>query len=820
MAEPMSDLSPVKLNSQAIPIDEDSGSWHEPPSSPFISHVDNDQENIAPPGLATSTPMKPSHTLEDEIPQSAIRVGPKERVSSTKRSPAKHLPNEVLGSAFGESIAAPASPRKTSPIKRAGLERSDSAASNRSRNNSSPTKHSRTPSVEQVQSLSYNDRTRPSTAEEQTSTLKRGSFSTFRAEPALRDNEGLTVAMKMREETRVEKQEARTTHHTGLAEDVLGDYAEIEDDDFAFDGHDATSVTMDDTCFSNFSEMPNLDMTKFAFLKKTSPTKDVEATPRARPQITPSTVRRLERTPSPTPRQSRKDNNAGDTTNLLLDFTAQIEAFSALSRGTPARGRQSPTKSTTEPNLLSYYQNQRSPGKSSSHVPATPSRNHQLINLLDFELPPPPTPRSVPTVTIREMESLKSTFQSQISSLTASLSGKEAQVDSLVKAVSDAERRVGEAQEHLRDERSAREHAEAQMVDWKNKGEEVQRLLQDVQAELARNDTERELILARLAEAEKRAEDAEQRASELETRAIEAESKNVDMTTFINHEEDNENKKIYSELECQAAIAEKVNEVARELHTAYKAKHEKKIKALKENYQRKADERCKELRIEINRLERQMEEAKKDRDDTFSKLLPDNMDQKSGPCDNCAKESESKAELTQALETHKSTIENLKARLAGLESELSSLRKSNDNLLQELEAERVEKGELVAAAEQMLALCGEKMGEIQQEELRKSQIGGRPPAPPPHAEPSMRTTGFLAGGPARPGSSLAGGRPGSSFGERLPSDKPGASAKPSGLRAPGGFGFGGAGAGLNRSMSGGKSRLMSNIERMGGRGAE
>ena len=182
--------------------------------------------------------------------------------------------------------------------------------------------------------------------------------------------------------------------------------------------------------------------------------------------MTPSTVRRTERTPSPTPRRSRKE---GDTTDLLLDFTAQFEAFSTSRRGSP-RSRGSPPKSTTEPNLLSFYNNQRSPAKGGAgNIPATPRQNRPVLNLLDFELPPAPTPRSVPTVTIRELESLKSSFQSQISSLTASLSGKEAQVESLVKAVSDAERRVGEAQELLRDERSAREHSEAQMEDWRDR---------------------------------------------------------------------------------------------------------------------------------------------------------------------------------------------------------------------------------------------------------------------------------------------------------------------------------------------------------------
>lgn len=450
-----------------------------------------------------------------------------------------------------------------------------------------------------------------------------------------------------------------------------------------------------------------------------------------------------------------------------------------------------------------------------------------MLNLLDFELPPPPTPRSLPTVTIREMESVKSQFQSQISSLTASLSGKEAEVDSLSKAVADAERRVGETQEIVREERSAREFAEAQMIDWKKKGEEVQNLVQDVQGELARIDAEREQLLQRLAEAEKRAEDAENRSSELETKVIEAESKNVDMTTFINNDDGEENKKIYSEVECQAAIAEKVNEVARDLHTAYKAKHEKKIKALKDNYQKKADERCKELRLQIIRLERQVEEAEKKRDDTFSKVLPGGLPSTAAETSST---SVSNTEDLLKLESQRAEIESLKAKLAGLQSELKSLHKSNESLLTDLEAERVEKGELVAAAEQMLSMCGEKMEELQQEDLRRSHMGSAPPAAPPKkqapAEHAMRNTGFLAGAPAtsRPGSALGGGRPGSAMGDRLGAmgeQRSGGGsgiAKPSGIRGPGGFGFQSSGGGpaLNRSTSGGKSRLLSNIERMGG----
>jgi hypothetical protein len=46
----------------------------------------------------------------------------------------------------------------------------------------------------------------------------------------------------------------------------------MDNTDFNPDGPEATSLDIDDTCFSTFSEMPGLDMTKFALLKQ-SPTK-------------------------------------------------------------------------------------------------------------------------------------------------------------------------------------------------------------------------------------------------------------------------------------------------------------------------------------------------------------------------------------------------------------------------------------------------------------------------------------------------------------------------------------------------------------------
>ncbi|KAF2712603.1 hypothetical protein K504DRAFT_452767 [Pleomassaria siparia CBS 279.74] len=873
MTEPMSALSPEKLNSDAkhsIATNDDDQdiSWREPPSSPFISHVEHeDQENIAPADVFPTTPIKPLADVNDDAPQSVFKIsspfktprrlkernspmkmspskpsledddfeaammedGTKSRGSPMKMSPSKPLleddfeaammgastksrgspmkmsPSKPLleddfeAAMMGASTKSRGSPMKGTPVRQLASSRPASVSSNRSTRSSSPTKTSHAASTESAHRTP--EPIYDTTFELAPSTAKRPSFS--HQNSALRDNEGLTVAMKGLEETQRGSHERATTYHTGTEPSVVGDMG-IDDADYNPDGHDFTSLDMgmDDTCFSNFSEMPGIDMTKFAALRK-SPTRNGmfdQETPRAsRIQMTPATARRTERRP----------HQENDTTNLLLDFTAQIEAFSASRRNSPSHGRPPHNKSSTEPNLLSYIQSQRSPAKG-SFVPSTPNHNRQgLLNLLDFELPPPPTPRSVPTVTIRELESLKSTFQSQISSLSASLSGKEAQIESLVKAIADAERRVGEAQENLRDERSARDYAEAQMVDWKKKGEEVQNLLKDVQSEMAHNDSERENLLGRISEFERRIEDAEARASELETRAIEAESRNVDMTTFINPDDTTQDRKIYSEIECQTAIAEKVNEVARDLHAAYKAKHEKKIKALKENYQRKADERCKELRVQIIRLERQVEESEKKRDDTFSKVLPPSATSKD---DGAPSAPVSDPEDLKRLEAQKFELENIKAKLAGLQSELTSLHKTNEALQQDLEHERVEKADLVHAAEEMLAMCAAQMEEKQQDDLRKSTVGGAPPSVPPASEHSANAVPSK-----RPGSALSGVRPGSGMSDRLGEmGTKSVIAKPSGLRAPGGFGFQPQRTEMSRSTSGNKSRIMNNIERMGG----
>ncbi|OJD39946.1 microtubule protein alp7 [Diplodia corticola] len=631
-----------------------------------------------------------------------------------------------------------------------------------------------------------------SVAEPQFDTVRSPQAATpIEAEPTLRDNEGLTMAIDAMETEKANATFSDISYYHNPTESI-DDQSDADD--------------IDNTCFSTFSEIPNADMTAFAQLGHKSPTKQLFAnvkTPRKTPG-TPGTARKREyhgydRSPSPTPRRHKSptvQERDGDTTNLLLDFTEQFHAFSGSSRRSPTK-RHSPSKSTGgEASLRNFLNNQRSPAKNAAE-PSTPRRQSNLMNLLDFELPPMPTPRSIPTITVREMESMKSNYQSQISSLTATLSGRAAEVESLKKAVADAERRVGEAQEQVREETAAREHAEREKSEWERRGVEVEDVLRSIREEVFKSDKEREELLRKLEESDRRAEEAEARAAETETRALEAESKVVDQS-IMTTADSGDNSPRYTAEEVQRQIDEKVATLCRELHVVYKKKHETKVAALKKSYESKAEKKHVELTHKVEELSKQIEHLQSRRNDTLSGSLPEGFDPRAA----ANREADQKR-----LEEQKSELEEQKTRLAGLAGEIEAARAERTQLLQELENERREKGELVAAVDEMLSLQATEAATPRQqavvEDFRRSVSGA---------------------------SSTPRGRPDNSG----PSDfRSSGIGKPSGLRGPG-FGFGGGAAGESRigrgvgasgvNRSGGvpKSRMMSNIERMGmsGRGQE
>ncbi|KAF2761213.1 hypothetical protein EJ05DRAFT_473754 [Pseudovirgaria hyperparasitica] len=664
MAEPMSPLPSAAINTTVPETPAGEETWHDPPSSPFVECVD--QENT----------MQSLDLLERKTAQRVVSqsITPSRQSPKKVLQPIENLPEPEAVQATPRPFAKEQSPVKPTPSRSVSRRRS-------------PVKRSASPPAEQ-----------------------------------LRDNEGLTVA-------------ARNWEY--MQADILGS-DEIDYDE-----------TMDNTCFSTFSEVPNVDMTAFSKMRR-SPTKQLFdqclSTPRPGSQRSPGTVRRHGegRSPSPTPRGNRSlVIDASDTTNLLLDFTEQIQQFSTA-RSQMSPNKMSPVKSQTESNLLHYINGQRSPGKS-TRPPATPSGNNRnILNLLDFELPPPATPRSLPTITVRELESVKSNLTAQISQLTASLSGKDATIESLTKALNDAERRVGEAKESVREERSAREHAENEKATWEKKGHEVENVLRSIKKEIMESEKEREELFQKVEAAERRADEAEAKASDAHAKTLEAETKLVDASVFVAADETSSSPR-YTAEEVQRQIDEKVETLCRELHMVYKKKHETKVSALKKSYEAKSEKKLAELQRKLSEQQKQIDELQVGKDATFSGVLPTDLPTAQHAAD------------MKRIDSQKAEIEEHKARLAGVSEEMRTMREEQKRLMQELEQERIEKGELVAAAEQLMTLQAEQPQVV--EDFRKS-----------------------------------------------------VNSKPSGLRAPGGSRIGKIGA----PSGSGKSRMMSNIERMGG----
>ncbi|KAM3524591.1 hypothetical protein NHJ13051_004460 [Beauveria bassiana] len=361
-------------------------------------------------------------------------------------------------------------------------------------------------------------------------------------------------------------------------------------------------------------------------------------------------------------RSSTRDEG-GNTTNLLMDFTDSLR-----------HPRRSPEKklpsSSTLPNLAA----------------ATPSRAGVTTTLIDFDIPPLPTPRSVPTISSRELESLKSGFLSEISSLKASLSGKEAEVRALKTAVGDAETRVGESLEKLREEAALREQAVAEKDDWARRGGEMESMMRKLKDELLQGQRDRE-------EAERRLEESDKRREAAEMLHQEAESRIAGLRAGRETEEGKRASSSSSSSSPQQTNKEvemAVERVARELHSLYKGKHETKVMALKKSYEARWEKKVKELERRVHELREENASLKTaDPDDTMAVIT--------------AAQAHAETDKKQASRD-RATIRELHATVQRLEAEVQSVQADNGNLRGLLEQERVEKGELVQLAEEMMSM--------------------------------------------------------------------------------------------------------------------
>ncbi|KFY00077.1 hypothetical protein V490_01485, partial [Pseudogymnoascus sp. VKM F-3557] len=505
--------------------------------------------------------------------------------------------------------------------------------------------------------------------------------TTLSINDVLRDNEGLTRAIQILED---EDSDGGSN----------GDYADAEsgfdDTVLSRNGGDDEGFA-DETAFSAFSAVP--DGTMYAQIGHT-PTKSLSSTrtPNLASSYTPATLRRpmrQEEESSPTPRRTDNQhlqyNNGGNDTTNMIDFTEQFNNFSTSSR----HSYESPLRNQT-----TYPNSARTPSPNKNRFSAAPSTSSRMSNLLDFDIPPAPTPRSMPSVTPRELEGLKSALLSEISSLKASLSGKEAEVTSLKSAIGDAEKRAGDGMEMLRDERSAREQLEAEKEAWEKRGREMEGVLRNVKEEIVHAEREREDLEGRLDESEKRREAAESMAQEAESKmaGMRAVAAQAAAAAGGASSPGGEAAKRAAGASAAHEVEFAVEKVARELHALYKSKHETKVAALKKSYEGRWDRKVRDLEAKVESLVHENEDLRLGRDATMSGVVP------RMPANDVTEELRAQAALDAQI------AKELEARLEGLAHEVASFKADNEGLREELQQERIEKGELVAACDELLAL--------------------------------------------------------------------------------------------------------------------
>ncbi|KAI4597394.1 hypothetical protein KJ359_004500 [Pestalotiopsis sp. 9143b] len=470
-------------------------------------------------------------------------------------------------------------------------------------------------------------------------------------EDALNANEGLKKAIQIFEDesTMMESDDLPGDADAG-AMDV--DHPAGIDDSIA--GPDESMVST----FSTFSAVPNLTM--FAKIGH-SPTRF------ANTELTPASARGR---PDPSPSRSVRGLDGGNNTTSLLEFSDQLARNGTFSS---KRAR-------------------LSPAKTSGHRPsATPQRGP----LIDFDMPPLPTPRSVPTVTAREVETLKSQFLSEISSLKASLLGKEAEASSLKTAVTDAEKRVGETSEQLRELKALKETLLEDKQTWEKRCQEMEDVLRRVKAEIHHGQRERQELESKFDESEKRREAAEIMAQEAESKMAGMRAGRVSPDSGA----DNKSPKSGSR---EVEIA--VERVARELHALYKSKHEKKVTALKKSYANSWEKKVHALESTVKELGEENDKMRQAQETSILRV------------------EESQAAENQELRAQNAQqsgqITELKAEVKQLGASIASVKQDNTELIQLLEKERVEKGELVSLAEEMMSM---QQSFIQQQEKEKEE---------------------------------------------------------------------------------------------------
>jgi len=699
------------------------------------------------------------------------------------------------------------------------------------------------------------------------------------AQSTLRFNEGMTRAISYMEEEATSRKDSAnytTINNTALNEDMSTIHDNNSDKennpsedtidiDLTF-GLDTTMHNETVGDLSTISQIPT-DMTRFANLRN-SPTKAApmdDWTPRpSRNSIamsTPATGQRplhlLSRSSTSSNTSSNEDDEATprrprhstDSSPDLLNFTGQTNIVIPPPAPTPRTSRRSPSGRGAFPirvNPTPSHRSQasvdrerasgRSPQKLSPdypQLPATPAsaRNsmHSVnafgTDLLDIDLGPMATPRSIPTVTPRELENLRSELQSRISGLEATLAGKEAEVTALKRSITDAEIRAGKSGEELRTERAEKEQLQIEKQELDRRAREMEDVLREVKQNAFVEEREREKLRRQAEEAERLTEECEVKILELNASLDTLRSERVKGSPSPKMSMEPSTPGSGSPVDVDAAVKNATETVARELHALYKSKHERKVADLKLSYEKRWMKQIDALKTELRESQEEISKLLTERDATLSGGTVPGQAEAMSRMDG---QIEELRRWNEDLSAQKKVIE---AKLTGVRSELDTTRRENDSLRVDLEQERVEKGDLVAQVEVFLSVSAEQEREREAErEVREARERERQPVSPPRSDASGDSTfgnSYGNGGSYTPSRVQSPNKPRAANsgtgmnGRARPMSmlaKPAATKFGSGIPGPGGSGLKAPAAGTRPGGLYQRGSLMDGITRMGAAG--
>lgn len=678
------------------------------------------------------------------------------------------------------------------------------------------------------------------------------------AEPTVRFNEGLTRAIdSLQQEVQNDNMHESFTQSIHDTATVASPEQEQRAEGSPRDELDDLTLTLtlddknmnDETVgdLSTISAIPT-DMTRFSNLRNSpskpprepwSPGKQrrtsvITSTPGTaqRPLRLLSTSRRSTSSnedDDPTP---RKPSASGDAPTDLLNFTGQTNIIIPPPSSAPRSMRRSPSGRGGFPikiNPSPMHRSQasvdreraggRSPQKQHQAasgdrtVPATPAgQRHSMfsatglgMDLLDIDLEPMATPRSIPTITPRELETLRSELQSRISGLEATLSGKEAEVMALKRAVTDAEVRVGKTSEELRNERASREEMEHEKEDLARRSREMEEVLREIKQNIFLEEREKEKLRRQNEEAERQTEELEVRILELQASLDTLRSDRIRSTPSPDKTNTPATPGVSADIDF--AVKDATEKVARELHALYKSKHERKVSDLKVSYEKRWIKQVEQLRADLKASQDEVLKLQTEKEATMSGVIP-------GQSEAMSRMEGQIEELRRWNDETTAEKKLLEAEAAGLRSQVDSLTAEADLLRKDVEQERVEKGDLVAQVDLFLSMSA------QQDEQRNLDAQRHPVSPPRSEDGNGRPNSAAAvASPNKFRNSVNGGATGLPSRPRPMSmlQKPTA-GKFSGIPAPGSTGLKAPSSKIGGGYGGRSGGIMEGIARMGAGG--